>query len=150
MYMSRNQVLFAACLFASACVSSQCWAASEHFHADMTGNAEVPPTGVTGTGSADATLDTGAKTLTYTVTWSGLTGPAIMAHFHGPAVPGKNGGVLVPLGMNMNGGLTPPLTGTVTLSDAQIGSLEAGMWYVNVHTPAHMGGEIRGQLVKAQ
>jgi hypothetical protein len=148
--MSRNPMLFAACLIATAALATPGRAASEHFHADMTGSAEVPPTGAAGTGTADATLDSAAKTLDYTVTWSGLTGPAIMAHFPGPAVPGKNAGVLVPLGMNMTAGLTPPLHASVKLTDAQIGSLEAGLWYVNVHTPAHKGGEIRGQVTKVQ
>ena len=143
--MARSTSLFV--LVAVASLAVPALAATEHFHADMKGSSEVPPTGSAGTGSADATLDTTAKTLDYTVTWSGLTGPAIMAHFHGPAAPGKNAGVLVPLGMNMAEGLTPPLTKTVTLTDPQIQSLEAGQWYVNVHTPAHKGGEIRGQLI---
>jgi hypothetical protein len=147
--MPRNQVLFAASLIAAAGLATPGRAATEHFHADMVGSAEVPPTGSAATGTADATLDTSAKTLDYTVTWSGLTGPAIMAHFHGPAPAGKNAGVLVPLGKSMTAGLTPPLHATVTLTDAQISSLEAGNWYVNVHTPAHKGGEIRGQVVKA-
>jgi hypothetical protein len=145
--MAHGASLFV--LLAAASVAGPAMAATEHFHADMKGSQEVPPTGSAGIGTADATLDTVAKTLDYTVTWSGLTGPAIMAHFHGPAAPGKNAGVLVPLGMNVASGLTPPLTKKVTLTDPQIESLEAGQWYVNVHTPAHKGGEIRGQVVHA-
>jgi hypothetical protein len=149
--MPHHRSLFAASLAAAMALSLAvpAWAASEHFHADMTGGAETPPTGSAATGTADATLDTATKTLDYTVSWSGLTGPAIMAHFHGPAPAGKSAGVLVKLGMSMKTGLNSPLHGTAKLTDAQIKSLEAGLWYVNVHTPAHKGGEIRGQMEKA-
>jgi len=41
-----------------------------------------------------------------------------------------------------------PITGTATLTDAQAADLEAGKCYVNVHTAANKGGEIRGQLAK--
>ena len=42
---------------------------------------------------------------------------------------------------------TSPIAGTATLSDGQIADLEAGKWYFNVHTMAHPGGEIRGQVM---
>ncbi len=141
--MRHHFWLLAACLAAAPA-----FAASEHFHADMTATSEVPPNDSPAAGTAEATLDKTNKSLNYIVTWSGLTGPAIMAHFHGPAAVGKNAGVLVPLGMDMKAGLISPLTGKATLTDAQIATLEAGKWYVNVHTPAHKGGEIRGQLAK--
>ena len=41
-----------------------------------------------------------------------------------------------------------PITGTATLTDAQVADLEAGKYYVNIHTAANRGGEIRGQLTK--
>jgi CHRD domain-containing protein len=89
-------------------------------------------------------LDTASKTLTWTVTYSGLGGPATAAHIHGPAAPGANAGVLVPF----NGDLASPIKGSATLTDAQISDLEAGKWYVNIHTAANKSGEIRGQLVR--
>src|SRR5262249_33606969 len=49
----------------------------------------VPPNTSNGTGGLQATYDTANKQLTYTVTYSGLTGNATAAHFHGPAEPGK-------------------------------------------------------------
>ncbi len=39
-----------------------------------------------------------------------------------------------------------PVSGTASMTDAQIADLEAGKWYVNIHTAAHPGGEVRGQL----
>jgi hypothetical protein len=111
------------------------------FDATLNAATEVPPKTSNGAGKLQATLDTVTKTLTYTVTYSGLTGPATMAHFHGPALPGANAGIAVPFKDPASG-----VQGTATLTDAQIADLEAGKWYVNVHTAANPGGEIRGQV----
>jgi hypothetical protein len=117
-------------------------AAVMHYTAKLTGAAETPPNDSKGTGNATASLDTASKKLTWKVTYSGLTGPATMAHFHGPAPAGKAAGVAVPLPNPVDS----PASGSATLTDTQIGDLKAGMWYVNVHTAAHPDGEIRGQL----
>ena len=114
------------------------------FHATMKGATEVPPTTSGGTGTVEATLDTATKVLTYTMTYSGLTGPAMAAHFHGPAGPGVNAPVLVPLSPP----LTSPIKGTATLTAAQVTDFMDGKVYANVHTAANKGGEIRGQLTK--
>jgi hypothetical protein len=113
------------------------------FKADLSGASEVPPVTSAGKGTATASLDTATKTLNWTVTYSGLTPTA--GHIHGPAAPGANAGVLVPL----TGGLVSPIKGSATLTDAQISDLEAGRTYVNLHTADNKGGEIRGQLVRA-
>ena len=80
--------------------------------------------------------------MAWTVNYSGLTGPATGAHFHGPAAISENAGVVVPL----TGSLASPITGSATLTDAQAADLMAGKWYFNVHTAANPGGEIRGQV----
>jgi hypothetical protein len=115
----------------------------QNYKADLKATSEVPPNQSAGTGSLTATYDTGSKKLSWKGTYSGLSGAATAAHFHGPADPGKNAGVAVPITPN-----TSPLEGSTTLTDAQAADLQAGRWYVNVHTAANPGGEIRGQLTK--
>ena len=122
------------------------FAAEMKFKADMTTAAEVPPKTTAGKGEALATLDTATKTLSYTVTYMDLTGPATAAHVHGPAAVGANAGVVAPMGPPV----ASPIHGTATLTDAQIADLEAGKYYVNVHTAENKGGEIRGQLMPAK
>ena len=61
----------------------------------------------------------------------------------GPRQPGKNAGVMVPISPN-----GPSFEGSATLTDAQAKALMDGDMYVNVHTAANKGGEIRGQLMK--
>jgi hypothetical protein len=121
-------------------------AAMINFSATMNAASEVPPKTSAGTGDVLATLDTTTKTLTYTVTFMNLTGPATMAHFHGPAKVGVNAGVQIPLGNNP----TSPIHGSKVLTDAQIKQLEGGLMYVNVHTAANPGGEIRGQVMETK
>src|SRR5262245_41514362 len=114
------------------------------FKASLKAGEEVPPNQSGGTGTLDATYDTATKQLNYSVNYSGLSGAATMAHFHGPAEAGKNAGVVVPV----QGSVASPIKGNATLTDAQAAELMAGKWYFNVHTEANKGGEIRGQVTK--
>lgn len=123
--------------------ASPSFAETVKFKADLKGSTEVPPNQSSGTGTVTASYDTATKQLTWDGTYSGLSGPATAAHFHGPADPGKNAGVAVPITP-----ATSPLHGTATLTDPQAADLMAGRWYVNVHTEANKGGELRGQLTK--
>jgi hypothetical protein len=116
------------------------------FKADLKGASEVPPTTSQGTGNVNATYDTTSKKFTWNGTVSGLSGNATAAHFHGPAEPGKNAGVLVPA----PGLTTGPFEGSATLTDDQAKALMAEQTYFNVHTAANPSGEIRGQVMKAQ
>ena len=110
---------------------------------NLTAAASVPANTSPGKGTADVGFDTATKTLTWKVTYSGLTGPATMAHFHGPAEAGKNAPVAVPFKDPASGA-----EGSATLTDAQAADLMAGKLYINVHTAANPGGEIRGQVTK--
>lgn len=112
--------------------------------ADLSGASEVPPVTTQGKGSADVTYDPAGKKVTWAITYSGLTGPATAAHFHGPAEEGKNAGVAVPIPNQA----TSPVNGSATLTDAQAADLLAGRYYINIHTAANGGGEIRGQVKK--
>jgi hypothetical protein len=109
-------------------------------------NAQNQPTpnASKGTGTAEVTYDTASKVLSWTINFDGLTGPATMAHFHGPAAPGANAPVALLIGLNP----TSPAKGTATLTDAQAVDLQGGRWYINIHTEANRGGEIRGQVAK--
>lgn len=118
-------------------------AETKMFHATLTAAQEVPPTTSKGQGTADLTLDTASKKLTWKVTYSGLTGPATAAHIHGPAAAGANAGVAVNLAPS---GVKNPIEGSATLTDAQIADLETGKDYINIHTADNKGGEIRGQI----
>ena len=121
-------------------------AATVKYHANLSPSAEVPPSTSTGSGEATVSLDTTTHEITYDVTFKGFSSAATAAHIHGPAEPGKNAGVIVPLGNNP----TSPIHGTAKLTAAQQQQLTSGMYYVNVHTKNHPGGAIRGQLTSEQ
>jgi hypothetical protein len=117
---------------------------AEKLKATLDGKSEVPPNASAGTGTADIDYDAASKKLTWKLTYSGLSGPATAAHFHGPAEPGKNAGVKVPIA----NATASPVDGSATLTDEQAADLLAGKYYVNVHTATNPGGEIRGQVTK--
>src|SRR5271169_4163650 len=77
--------------------ASPSYAETLQFKADLKGSTEVPPNQTTGSGTITATYDTSTKQLTWNGSYSGLTGTATAAHFHGPAEPSKNAGVAVPI-----------------------------------------------------
>ena len=140
---AMTRTTFAAFAFGAAALLAGP-ANAEKFKATLDAKSEVPPNASTATGSADIDYDPASKKLSWKLTYSGLSGPATAAHFHGPAEPGKNAGVAVAI---PNAG-TSPAEGSATLTDAQAADLEAGRYYVNVHTAANPGGEIRGQVTK--
>lgn len=119
-------------------------ASAEKMKAMLDGKSENPPNTSAGKGEADIDYDAATKKLTWKLTYSGLSGPATAAHFHGPAEAGKNAGVAVAI----PNATTSPNEGSATLTDAQAADLMTGKYYVNVHTAANPGGEIRGQVMK--
>ena len=134
-------ILSAAALLA---VSTPVLAEQKTFSATLSAGEEVPPNDSTGTGTVEATFDTETNVFTYTIEYSGLTGEATAAHFHGPAAPGENAAPVVPI----EGALASPISGTATLDDTQEADLLAGKWYFNVHTAEYPDGELRGQLLE--
>lgn len=100
-------------------------------------------------GSGGLWYDLPSDTLSWSITFSNLTGPVVAAHLHGPAIAGENGGVLIDLEPN-SAGLASPLEGSVVLTDPLISAyLASGVTYVNLHTDANPAGEIRGQVMPA-
>ena len=119
-------------------------AAVTAYHATLGGTSEVPPVAGGGSGSAQVNVDAAAKQVSWRVDYSGLSGPVAAAHIHCGAAPGANAGVAIALGAAPN--LASPITGSGALTDAQMADLIGGKCYVNLHTAANKGGEVRGQL----
>jgi hypothetical protein len=112
--------------------------------ADLTGAQQVPPVSTSAKGNLTSTYDTATKRLTWKGSVSGLSGDVTAAHFHGPAEPGKNAGVLIPA----PGVKAGAFEGSATLNDDQAKALTSGMTYFNIHTAANPQGEVRGQVTK--
>ena len=113
--------------------------------AQLAGTNEVPANASSGAGTLEASLDKQTSVLTWTLSYTNLTGPVKAGHFHGPAAAGANAGVALPF----SGSLETPIKGSATLTAAQVADLLAGKWYVNLHTAANPGGELRGQVMPA-
>lgn len=125
----------------------------EAYAAALSGaNETTPPAlvlGATGTSTITVSGNTLAWTLTTANFAAGTTAPAggttLPAHIHLGAV-GVSGGIMVPLTATVNG----TTSGTVTVVDSVLTHMRAGSAYVNIHTAARPGGEIRGQLSRTQ
>ncbi len=129
---------------AAVLLAGSAQAATQRYASDLTGLNEVPSNTTKGKGHVDATLDTVTKTFSWSISYNGLTGPATMAHFHGPATTVANAPPIITIT-----GLASPMKGSQVLTDAQIADLQAGKWYFNIHTAANPGGEIRAQVTLA-
>ena len=105
----------------------------------LTGDQEVPAVKSAGTGDGSFTIGTD-KSITGSVSTKGISGTA--AHIH-EAAAGKNGPVTIPLTKD---GDKYSVAAGVKLTDAQFTAFQAGNLYVNVHTAANAGGEMRAQL----
>jgi hypothetical protein len=83
--------------------------------------------------------------------FSDLTGPAFSWLLHGPAPLGETAPVLFNLqpfhAFALNPAQGGQIVGAVTLDGAQEAGLLAGLNYINIYTPANLGGELRGQLI---
>ena len=128
----------------------------------MSGTQEVPPNNSTATGTINAVYDRATKTLTYSASWSGLTDTLTGMHIHGPADPGSNAGILqnIIASGSVSGGVTlfnpgpsfirqGSISGRVLMDNVKLfeNDLLAGKYYINVHSKAYPGGEIRGNLI---
>jgi hypothetical protein len=111
----------------------------------LAGSSEVPPKEGAGAGTVEASFNKETSMLSWKVVYTGLSGPAGAGHFHGPAAAGQNAGVV----LGFKGSVESPITGEAALTPAQAADVLAGKWYVNIHTKANPGGEIRAQVMPA-
>ena len=135
----RNAVIVTAMAFGSLVARAE----TVNLKATLNTASEVPAKTGDGSGTLTATLDTSTHELKYHVEFTGLSGPATAAHFHGPAAAGANAGPQVPVKTTP---IASPIDGTATLTPEQEKDLMDGKWYFNVHTKANPGGEVRGQV----
>jgi hypothetical protein len=117
--------------------------------ATLSGGGEVPSNNSPATGLMQGTFDTDTNTLTWTVTYSGLSSPAIGAHFHGPVsylglTPEEN----APIQVGTPGNLASPFHGVAKIDDTQAKDLKDGRWYFNLHSKVFPAGEVRGPVVR--
>lgn len=131
-------------LLAAVAMGPMANAATVTYKATLSSAAEAPPVQGAGAGAATVNVDPATKQISWRVEYSGLSGPAAAAHIHCGAAAGANAGVAIPLGTAPD--WASPLQGTGALTDAQLADLQAGKCYVNIHTAANKGGEVRGQL----
>jgi hypothetical protein len=111
------------------------------FKATLSGMSEVPSNTSSGTGTATLTFNSSTKKFTLTATHSIAT--PTLGHIHKGAA-GANG---APVFGFTN--LASPITYTsATLDAVQEADLFSNLYYVNIHSSAFPGGEIRGQLIK--
>ena len=152
MSVGRTQTLLG--IVALACgaliaAGSQALALKIPIQATLTGGGEVPPNESPAKGLMQGTFDTDSNTLDWTVTYSGLSGAPIGAHFHGPVsylglTPEEN----APIQVGTPGSLASPFHGEAKIDATQAQDLKDGRWYFNLHSTKIPGGEIRGPVVR--
>jgi len=119
---------------------------AESFTVYLSSAQEVPTNASTATGRGRIVLDTTTNMISYTITFTGLSGAQSAAHIHSPAPIGTNTGVQVTF--TVAGGTSGTISGTAAVTATIIGHMRSGQAYVNVHSAAFPGGEIRGQIAK--
>ena len=132
-------------LAGAAAAGGSALAAPLSFTVTLTGAQQVPPVQTTGSGKADLTYDPTTRVVTWSITYSGLSSPVTMAHFHGPAGPGDNAPVRIWL-TKRGAPVSSQIAGQAMLTPQQAQQFMADQWYINVHSKDHPAGEIRGQV----
>jgi CHRD domain len=138
-------IIMAGLLLVASCSKSDPVPADPNiiFKGTLSGANEVPANASTASGTVTVTFNNDTKVLSLTATFTGLTPTA--AHIHNAAA-GVNGGVIFGLG---SAPFSSPVNYTsVALTPTQESELKANNYYVNFHTTAFPGGEIRAQLIK--
>jgi hypothetical protein len=110
------------------------------FDATLSGDQEVPPTPSPGSGFGTVVLNDAKDEITVDLSFSNLLASQTAAHIHGPALPGVNAPIIIPLPVGQIADLDFPVNSSF------VTFLEAGETYFNVHTTLFPAGEIRGQI----
>lgn len=150
--MKRLTALLAAGLLLMA-VPAAVFAADEVFTAGLSGDAQVPPITVDATGDATVTIADDESSVSWDVSYTGLTGDAAAGHIHFGASDAA-GPVMIPFATVSNTGSTGSFAsgdyeggdGLPADWDGVLSAIRDGDAYVNIHTAANAAGEIRGQL----
>ena len=112
---------------------------------DLNATSAIPTNPSPATGTVTGTYDPTSKVLSYTLTFSGLTGPPTIAHFH-YGDPKHKGSIFISFA-NLPTSTSGTITGTTTLTAAQPDSFKLGHVYANIHTDLYKAGEIRANVV---
>jgi hypothetical protein len=114
------------------------------------GNQMVPIVTGSGSGTISGNYDPNTHVLTYTTTWTNLTGAPTSAGFYigATGVAGAAVGDPWNLGAGLSG--TGSFSSSMTLTSEQDSQLTGGSWYYLYGTVANPNGEIRGQIIATQ
>ena len=153
-----NKILSVAMLAAGLALPMVSGAVTKVYTLNLDSSQEVPANLSPAVGSAQITVNDTADTISFVLTAFTLQGTFANAHIHGQAMPGSNAGVVFDLLTNADA-MGQVMVGSFAIpnSYALVGSNKATtfadainaapwMFYVNLHTSAFPGGEIRGQL----
>ncbi len=130
--------------------SSLAQAAVYVFTVNLSGANEATANNSSGTGAptsvGSVNFDDVSKVFSVSISYSGLSANATASHIHGPAAPGVNAPVWLPLTGTL-GVTAGTFSGSAVLTTQQQADLFNGLDYANIHTTAFPGGEIRGQIL---
>ena len=115
----------------------------KQFLAVLNAPQETPPLATAGNGAAHLTFEESTKMLCFSINFQNLSSAEILAHIHGPALPGTPAGILFPLPLgNPKAGCVGPL------DKNQKNALLKNSTYINIHSANFPAGEIRGQILR--
>ena len=128
-------------------VSFSAFGTTYNLSATLNGSQETPPNASLATGSMSGTYDDVTNQLSYNITYTNLQGNLNNAHFHGPAAAGASASPKS--GISFTANMSGSMSGTITVLQDDEADMLNGLWYINLHTTAFGGGEIRGQMMSA-
>jgi hypothetical protein len=117
------------------------------FVATLDGSQEVPANDSGANGYGRVTLNAAQEVITVDLGWNALAGAAVGAHVHGPAGRGTNADIVFSMGPIPSGTNVASISRSFPITPEQVAQLQAGLFYLNLHSSVFPDGEIRGQIV---